>query len=218
MSANVRERWLRMYVHQKLRSDPIFAVASTLLVDSAEPVLDVGCGVGLLGFYLRERGYLPSVIGVDRDGRKIARAREIAASGSYDKVEFRDENICATAPTFSGNVALFDVLHYLPRPQQRRLLLELAKCVAPGGVLLIRDAPRDARPRFWLTFLAEIFAQTIAWNVGARLHFPARDELRAPFPASEFTSESRPLWGNTPFNNHLFIFRRCSSGAAQAAG
>lgn len=218
MSANVRERWLRQYVVQKLRTDPVFPAAWDAFVQTPRPILDVGCGVGLLAFYLRERGYDQAVIGVDRDVRKIVRAREMAALGDYKSVEFRAEDMREKVSPFSGHIALFDVLHYLSSHDQHQLLSQLAKCVAPGGMLMIRDAPRDARPRFWLTFLAEIFSQTISWNVGTRLHFPSREELAAPFSIGEFSRENRPLWGRTPFNNHLFIFRRHPSAIVPVEG
>ena len=46
------------YAGRKLRRDPIFPAAYELLRESNEPLLDVGCGVGLLAFYLRERNFL----------------------------------------------------------------------------------------------------------------------------------------------------------------
>ena len=49
------QRWLRNYVRGKLRRDRIYQAAYELLHSSAAPILDVGCGVGLLAFYLRER-------------------------------------------------------------------------------------------------------------------------------------------------------------------
>ena len=182
------------------------------------PILDVGCGVGLLGFYLRERGCQQPVIGVDRDERKVKRAREIAGTGRYLDLEFTTDDIRQTTPAFSGNVVLFDVLHYLPHADQRRLLSKLADCVAPGGVMVIRDAPRDRALRFWLTLLAEKFAQAISWNTGAPLHFPSREEIRAPFSEADFSREEQPLWGRTPFNNHIFIFRRRASVTAPLVG
>jgi hypothetical protein len=46
-------RWLRGYVRGKLRHDPIYAAGLELLKDSPRPVLDVGCGIGLLACWLR---------------------------------------------------------------------------------------------------------------------------------------------------------------------
>ena len=75
-------------------------------------------------------------------------------------------------------------------------------------MLVIRDCPRDDNLRFWLTDLAERFAQLTTWNVRTPLHFPTREELCVHFPEAEFERTITPLWGRTPFNNHLFIFRR----------
>jgi 2-polyprenyl-3-methyl-5-hydroxy-6-metoxy-1,4-benzoquinol methylase len=208
--------WLRNYVRSKLRSDRIYPAAYDLLGRSAEPILDVGCGVGLLGFYLRERACRQPILGLDLDTRKIRYGATIAA-GRYRDIELRFQNIEAQLPDFRGNVALFDVLHYLPQRAQGALLARLAERVAPGGVLIIRDALREMRPRYWTTWLAEKFAQTISWNVDTALHFPSRRSIDDVFDA-EFQRESRPLWGASPFNNHIFIFRRRTAAAVPVAG
>src|SRR5256885_836768 len=83
-----RQPWLRHYVRSKLRRDQIYPTAYDLLRSSAEPILDVGCGVGLLGFYLRERCCRQFVLGVDVDARKIRYGAEIAA-GQYSDIELR---------------------------------------------------------------------------------------------------------------------------------
>ncbi|HEY0369953.1 MAG TPA: hypothetical protein VGC85_10170, partial [Chthoniobacterales bacterium] len=51
-----RPRWLRHYAASKLRRDAVFARAFELLRGSTESILDIGCGICLLPFYLRERG------------------------------------------------------------------------------------------------------------------------------------------------------------------
>jgi 2-polyprenyl-3-methyl-5-hydroxy-6-metoxy-1,4-benzoquinol methylase len=210
VAARFPQLWLRRYVGSKLRRDPVFPAAYELFCGSDEPILDVGCGLGLLAFYLRERGCRQPILGLDVDARKIRRGKSIAA-GRYEDVDLRQEDVQQAIPAFTGNVALFDVLHYLPAAGQTSLLAHLAKCVPPGGILVIRDCPRDNGPRFWITFLAEKFAQVVSWNLNAPLHFPSREGIAAAFDENEFTREDRPLWGITPFNNQLFIFRRRSS-------
>lgn len=210
------ELWLRFYVGRKLRSDPIFPAAFSLLGRSELPLLDVGCGVGLLAFYLRERHFRPAIVGVDRDGRKIQRARAARARGDYARLEFVEQD--AGAPFHQrGNVVLFDLLHYLAPNEQRTLVERLAPQVAPGGMLIIRDCPRDDNARFWLTWMAERFAQGTTWNLRTPLHFPTREEIAAAFSPNEFSCSVEPLWGATPFNNHLFIFRRRAGAPAPAA-
>src|SRR5256714_8378201 len=106
-----RSPWLRHYVRGKLRSDRIYSAAYDLLDSSAEPILDVGCGVGLLAFYLRERGCPQFVLGLDVDARKIRYGAEIAA-GQYSDIDLRVHYLARTVTDFAGNVALFTVFHY----------------------------------------------------------------------------------------------------------
>jgi len=206
VAANFKERWLRSYVAKKLRSDPIFPAAFDLLRESAQPVIDIGCGVGLLAFYLREREFLEPIIGLDRDGRKIARAR-VVAERTYPDLNFIEQDVCEPINAL-GNFVLFDVLHYLSPNEQMALLERFATRIARGGLLIVRDSPQDGNVRFWLTYLAERFAQGITWNLKVDLHFPTRDKICAAFDGDDFSCSIAPLWGRTPFNNHLFIFRR----------
>src|SRR6202045_3130251 len=68
--------WLRSYVKSKLRRDPIFPAAYELLRCSDQPILDIGCGVGLLAFYLRDRGCRQSTTGLDGDEGNIGGAKD----------------------------------------------------------------------------------------------------------------------------------------------
>jgi 2-polyprenyl-3-methyl-5-hydroxy-6-metoxy-1,4-benzoquinol methylase len=207
VAARFRKPWLRHYVGSKLRSDPLFAAAYDALQASVRPVLDVGCGVGLLAFYLRERGVTLPLTGFDIDARKIREAKTVA-SECYGGLEFFEHDVQKPLPKFSGSVAVFDLLHYLAPARQETLLAELAAAIPPGGMLLLRDCPRDDSARFWMTYAGEKFAQAIAWNVGVPLHFPTRRLITESFPQAEFDHHEQPAWGRTPFNNQLFIFRR----------
>jgi 2-polyprenyl-3-methyl-5-hydroxy-6-metoxy-1,4-benzoquinol methylase len=210
VAAQFPQLWLRRYVTSKLRRDPIYSTAYELFGGSDEPILDIGCGLGLLAFYLRERGCQQPILGLDLDARKIGQGSRIATA-RYRDVDLRHQDVQESIPDFSGNIALFDVLHYLPLAKQTPLLSRLARCVAPGGLLVIRDCPRDNSARFWMTCVAEKFAQAISWNLNTSFHFPSREGIAEAFGENEFEHESRPLWGKLPFNNHLFIFRRISA-------
>ncbi|MGZ4966294.1 MAG: class I SAM-dependent methyltransferase [Chthoniobacterales bacterium] len=213
VAARYAEPWLRRYARSKLRTDPVFDATARLLHESSWPLLDLGCGIGLLPFYLRECGFTPPITGVEIDARKIERANAVA-NGRYEAIEFLHRDVNEALPEFSGNVVLVDLLHYLRREDQAKLLRAIATRVAPGALLLIRDAPRESSLRFCLTYLAEIFAQTITWNVGGPMYFPTRESINDSL-GEDFSHHECPMWGGSPFNNRLFIFRRAADRDAE---
>ena len=196
-------RFLRGYARSKLARDPVYAAVAERIPDL--PLLDLGCGLGLLAFSLRQRGFCAPILGVDHDARKIDAARR-AADGS---VEFRQGDVRDPIDA-QGNVALLDVLHYFSDDDQQMILRNAAACVAPGGVAIIRDAIDDGSWRYRATYIAETFARSIGWLKGERLNFPTRESIGSAFDG--FDAEVVPLWGRSPFNNYLFVFRASSSG------
>jgi len=207
-------RWLRGYARGKLRGDPVFATAFDLLKNSPLPVLDVGCGVGLFSFYLRERGFGAPLAGIDFDAAKIAKARAIS-SRAYRDIAFSVDD-AFTPANFRGHIVLFDVLHYLPAARQRPLLERLADLVAPGALCLVRATPRDDSWRFRATQIEELLLRASLWMKSKARHYGSIDDIVAPFRERGFDCEMRPLWGCTPFNSHFFVFR--APEAAPLAG
>jgi len=198
-------RWLRTYVCTKLRSDLAYEAAREAFEGSDLPILDIGCGVGLLGLYLRESGHRAPFIGIDADEKKIAAARRVAANAADMHFEVRD---AIDDFPFAGNVALIDVLHYLPDSAQESLLSSVAERIPSGGIVLIRDCPKDGSWRERATWLEEVFARGIGWMQTERINFPPVERICRPFDSGAFEQTIRPLWGRTPFNSHLFLFRR----------
>lgn len=202
VAALFESRFLRGYARSKLARDPVYAAVAARLPNL--PLLDLGCGVGLLALSLRQRGFLAPVTGIDHDARKIDAARKAAPFAEFRHADVRD------AIDFRGSVAMLDVLHYFGDDDQQRILRNAAASVAPGGVAIIRDAINDGSWRYRATYVEETFARAVGWLKGERLNFPARDSIAGAFPG--FESEIVPMWGRSPFNNYLFVFRAPSSG------
>lgn len=209
IGARYARREHRSYARGKLRWDPVFEAVGPMLAASPRTLLDVGCGLGLLGQYLRERGFRARYLGIDLDTRKIEEAKRAARDGL--ELDFA-EGSATELPEFRGNVALIDVLHYLPAGHQQLALAEAAARVPPGGMIVLRNVVRDASWRFRATVIEEHFIRALRWMRYPVTHYPERDEIEAPLRASGFTTEVKPLWGRTPFNSYLFIARR--DGAA----
>lgn len=199
--------WLRGYVRGKLRTDPAYRAVLEELRQSPQPVLDIGCGLGLLSFYLREHGVSVPILGVDCDAPKIAKATAIAEA-NYSGLDFAVQDAKDVSPDYSA-VVILDVLHYLASDHQRNLLENIAEKVPAGGVVILRNAVKEKNLRYRLTYLEELFVRTVGWiKSRAPINFPTKDQVAQPFRARGFTEDIRPLWGNTPFNSTLFVFRR----------
>jgi SAM-dependent methyltransferase len=215
IAARYRRRWHRRYARGKLRFDPAYAATARLLDGSDAPLLDVGCGIGLLGFYLREHGFRGSYRGVDFDTGKIGEARRIAHEHALG-LAFEDGDANALPP-FAGHVVLLDVLHYLRADDQQRLLREAAARVAPGAMLIARNVLREPGWRFRATVLEERFLYAVRWMRSPALHFPTRAEIETPLREAGFAVDVEPLWGNTPFNSFVIAARRPAEAPSAAA-
>lgn len=200
-------RWQSGYARGKLRADPAYEAVWELLRDSREPLLDAGCGVGLLPFYLRERGLAFPIRAVDVDAKKIAPAQQIAAA-YYDGLEFVAGHVLSdTVTAFRGNIVVLDVLHYLPLEKQTALLHTLAANAAPGVLRIIRCTLRGSGWRFRMTLLGEGLSRVCRWTRTHVTHFLTRDGVTAPFEERGFSVEVRPMWGRTPFSSYLVVAR-----------
>ena len=209
IAARYPTRLLRSYAHVKIGTDPVYNAVYELLRDATDPLLDIGCGVGLLDFYLRDRGVRVPITGIDHDRRKIAIARSVAKDDEGVEFDLRD----AREPMqFRGNVVLLDVLHYFGSVDQSSILRAAA---AAGGMIIIRDAIRDGSLRYRLTYAQETLARIGGWLKAEQLHFPTREAIESSLNG-DFREEVRPMFGRTPFNNYLFVFKRSAPGTTNA--
>lgn len=203
-------RALRGYVRWKVRTDPAYSAALEALRGRDLPLIDLGCGIGILPFYLREHGYTAPVIGVDFDRRKVEVA--LKAARRYRDVDFVAAD--ARDPLPEGhNVVILDILHYFDSASQQKILTQAARVVPPGGAVIIRQPIRDDSWRYRLTRTVDALARTFRWMKAESLNYPTREEVTRAFDG--FAHDIRPLWGRMPYNTYFFVFKRApvSSGA-----
>ncbi|WP_108472492.1 class I SAM-dependent methyltransferase [Rhodanobacter thiooxydans] len=197
----------RGYVRCKLARDPVYAAAAALVADTTLPLLDIGCGIGLLGLYLHTLGQARPYLGVDHDARKIAAGQQaVQRAGLGALMSLRHADVAELPPTH-GHVALLDVLHYLPAERQPILLREAARHLAPDGCLIIRNVLREPNWRFHATRVEEFFLRTSGWIPGGAQHYPGAGEVRAPLEDAGLEVHIEPLRGRTPFNSYLIVAR-----------
>jgi 2-polyprenyl-3-methyl-5-hydroxy-6-metoxy-1,4-benzoquinol methylase len=200
-------RWNQNYVAAKLRTDPLYSALAAQLAHSPLPLLDLGCGLGLLAFFLRTEGIEVPILGLDYDARKIDSARRAATTSHTAELSFSHHDARSGLPEHHGNVSILDILQFFTPAEQESLLKLAASRVAPGGKLIIRSGLRDASWRFKITVLGDWLAKATFWMKAAPTHYPAAKDFQqilSPFGKVEIS----PLWGKTPFNNHLIVLMR----------
>ena len=201
-------RWERWYAAAKLRSDPVYAAVTKELQGSSLPVLDIGCGIGLLACYLRESGFVPAIAGFDYDPQKISCAQSMAARSGYEGLSYMTGDARSGLPDFSGHVVILDILQFFTPEEQAALLRAAASRVAQGGKLIIRSGLRDDSLRFRITVAGDWLARLTFWMKGAPVSYPDRALFESVLSAAGLRVRLQPLWGGTPFNNHLVVAER----------
>ena len=109
-------------------------------------VLDLGSGVGDVAMLAGKLvGPAGEVVGIERDTRSIARARERANQAGQHNVRFTQSDVAQISSTkpFDAVVGRF-ILQFLPDPVS--VLRSLSQLLRPGGVVAFQEPS-------WATFL-----------------------------------------------------------------
>jgi len=198
-------RYHYFYARAKLRSDPLYPGVCEALRDAAGPLLDLGCGLGLLAHALKHEGIALRYFGVDNDHRKIASARRAAARAGLVDTGFETTDLSTTLPPHRGSVAILDVMQFLQPQRQVEVVDTMIGMLEPGSKLVIRTGLDDGSRSARITRTTDVFARLVGWMNAAPIHYPEADMLKARFDAAGLRSEFSPLAGDTPFNNWLVV-------------
>ena len=198
-------RWDYYYSQAKLGSDPLYPGVLQALRGSQAPLLDLGCGLGLLAHALRLDGQTMAYRGVDNDAAKIERARKVAGKSDLADTNFEVVDLANGPPSHQGSVAILDVLQYLDAPTQRALIDEAIGMLTPGARLVIRTALGDGSRRGHTSRVTDRLANLIGWMQSRPRCYPDVDAMRAQLAEAGLQTTFSPLYGNTPFNNWLIV-------------
>lgn len=207
------ERWFGdrthyFYARAKLASDPLYPGIVEALRGSDAPLLDLGCGIGLLAHALRDAGLTLPYRGVDNDARKIARAKRAAANAALPGVAFECMDLSQGLPAHHGNVAILDVLQFVSPSAQDTILAAAIDMLAPGAKLLIRTGLDDGGWRARTTRRIDAISRTLRWMNAGPQRYPQIVALRNRLEAAGLEAEFTPLYGRTPFNNWRVVATR----------
>lgn len=198
-------RWNYHYSRIKLGSDPLYPGVAAALRDTRLPLLDLGCGIGLLAHALRAEHVALPYRGVDNDAGKIAQARQAGWCAHLSDVEFSVVDLARAFPAHRGSVAILDVFQYLDDAAQRRLLDAAIAMLVPGARLVIRTGIEDGSRRMRITRAFDRFANLLGWMNAPPRRYPRAEDLRRALDDAGLASTFASLRGNTPFNNWLVV-------------
>lgn len=203
------ERGHYWYARCKLASDPLYVGVGDALCGTTQPLLDLGCGIGLLAQTLRARGFVAPYRGIDNDAAKLAAARAAAQDADLAQVQFDCVDLAREPfPVHRGSVTLLDVLQFLPRDAALGLIDRAAACITPGARLVIRAGLAQSGPRMHFTRAVDTFSRTVRWMNTAAHWYPTHEELTGLLCDRALQATfSRPR-GWLPFNNWLIVAER----------
>lgn len=198
-------RWDYYYSRAKLGSDPLYPGVLQALRGSQAPLLDLGCGLGLLAHALRLDGQAMAYRGVDNDAAKIERARNVLGKSDLADTRFDVVDLAKGPPAHQGSVAILDVLQYLDAAAQRALIDEVIGMLTPGARLVIRTALGDTSRRGKTSRVTDRLANLIGWMQSRPKCYPDVDAMRIQLVEAGLQTTFSPLYGSTPFNNWLIV-------------
>jgi len=209
------------FARGKLRHDPVFFfLLRRGLLPDRESLLDLGCGRGILLSLLKaakeqyQTGVWPrdwpvpplnlGLRGIELSESRVRAARHALGGGArVDLCDLRNVDL----PPCSV-IVMIDVLFYLDREEQERLLDRAAAALKPGGFLLVRETDAGAGFAFRVTRWSERFAGVLRGEFAQRLHYRSAVQWIAELAGRSFSVRAEPMSKGTPFANVLFVARK----------
>ncbi len=191
--------WVRFWILRQRFLDEI----GQYLPESG-PVLDIGCGFGLFSLYYAAAAPARFVYGVDLNPRRVAMARRAAARLGIDNVAYQEGD----ARTFEGDnevaaAYMLDIVHHIPPDTVPPLLRRLHACLAPGGILIVKDVDTRPAPKRWFTWTLD---KLMAPRTPVR--YWSADELGATLRAAGFEVRRHAMLDFFPYPHVIFIATR----------
>lgn len=196
---------LEWYVRVKYRLESKNFMDYNQLIGERKRIYDLGCGLGYLDFLLHYANDERLITAIDMDQEKI----QTAQHGIYNKEHL--EFICADVVNYDYQQAdvflLNDILHYLPKEVQSRLMDKIVQQLRPEGLIILRDGLSD-HSKSKRTRWTEIWStKIIGFNtVANEMSFLSQEELMTFANENGLKLEVKSHSQYT--SNQLFVFTK----------
>ena len=164
-------------------------------------VLDIGCGFGLFSLYYAATAPGRFVRGLDLSARRIAMARRAAGRLGIDNVSYEQGD----ARDFKGDsgvaaVYMLDIVHHVPPATVPPLLAQLRRCLAPGGLLIVKDVDTRPAPKRWFTWTLDRLM-----DPRTPVHYWSAEALTAALERARFGVRRHLMVDVLPYPHVLYI-------------
>ncbi|GCE75506.1 class I SAM-dependent methyltransferase [Cellulomonas biazotea] len=206
---------VRAHVAIRWFSAPFPPIAAAL--PRAGRVLEIGCGHGLFSAYaaLAEPGR--DVLGVDIDGDKIAAVHDAVQGVGRLELRVAPDGAVPAGPWDA--VVFVDVLYLLGADDQRRLLAEAVRSLAPGGSVVVKEMGTQPRWKVrWNTIQETLSVKVLRITEGSEFDFVDPQTMAAWLRDLGLTVELRRLDAGRVHPHHLLVARREVAAAQDATG
>lgn len=171
-------------------------------------VFDVGAGNGLLLFLMARTREIHTGIGVELSAAAVSEGRNALRAVNADAVDLRRSLAGGVSNWPDGlfdTVTVIDVLHHVPKVEQRRFFHECAARVRPGGTLVYKDMCEEPVVLAWANRIHDlvIARQWIHYVPAAIVCEWSRQECLELLESRDI----RMLW----YGHELRVFRRIES-------
>lgn len=196
---------LEWYIRVKLRMERWYDTYDRLLPRNGH-IVDLGCGHGAMSYMLSMLSDRRQITGVDYDQKKIALANNCFAKN--DNIEFIHADICAFDIPAADAYVISDVLHYIDRESQDRVIKMCIDRMNKGGVLLIRDGDTSDKERHSRTEQSERWStRIIKFNkTNGPLYFLSKEQIADIAHRNNMSIEI--VESDKKSSNTLFVLKR----------
>ena len=131
-------------------------------------------------------------------------ARRAASRLAIENVAYEEGD----ARTFKGDgevaaAYMLDIVHHIPPDTVAPLLRRLHACLAPGGILIVKDVDTRPAPKRWFTWaLDKLMAPTTP------VRYWSGDELDAALRAAGFEVRRHAMLDFLPYPHVIYIATR----------
>jgi uncharacterized protein len=165
-------------------------------------IYDLGCGYGLLSYYLGITSEKRKIIGFDFNKTRVNAAKE--AFDDMSNITFSTEDLSKSNKLKRCScIILYDILHHISYNNQKRLLETCKRFLQEEGILIIKEIDNKKKFKLFYTWLLDKIV-----TKGDKLYFSGKKELVLGLKGMGFSVSSYDIDKYCPYPHYIIVARK----------